>query len=360
VLDEPPEITEPVAEPVIVPAAACNGHALETTPDRHSPLHTPKAATALILKSLLSPGDIVVMTAAVRELHRQYPGQYVTDVRTSAREIWEHNPFITPLDEHDPEVRTIELHYPLINQSNQRPVHFLEGYCEDLANQLGLASLRPQEFCGRIYLTELEQGWMNQVEETSGYRGPFWLINAGAKRDYTCKQWPTEYYQAVVDYFRGRIVFVQIGAEEHQHPALQNVIDLRGQTNHRQLIRLVYHASGVLTGVSYPMHLAAAVPCGPLASRAGTARLRPCVVVNGGREPPHWEQYPGHQFLHTIGALKCCATGGCWQSRVVPLGDGDRKDRDLCEQPQAGYPRCMWLIQPIDVVRAIERYLCLN
>nr|HQU44778.1 hypothetical protein [Pirellulales bacterium] len=77
----------------------------------------------------------------------------------------------------------------------------------------------------------------------------------------------------------------------------------------------------------------------------------------GGREPVHWEQYPGHHYLHTIGALSCCATGGCWKSRVTALGDGDSKDRDLCEQPQAGHPRCMWLIRPEDVIRAVERCL---
>jgi ADP-heptose:LPS heptosyltransferase/SAM-dependent methyltransferase len=349
--------------------------------------------TKIILRTGQCPGDTVVMTAALRELHRQYPNQYQTDVRTCAREIWEHNPFITPIADDDRDVRTIQMHYPLINQSNQRPVHFLEGYCDYLACQLGLPSLRPQEFRGDIHLSDEERGSISQVEETTGYDGPFWLVNAGSKNDFTCKQWPLESFQAVVDHFRGRITFVQIGAAEHNHPPLWGVIDLRGQTDHRQLIRLVYHSAGVLTGVSYPMHLAAAVPlkgfwhpegtrgsgfrekesvgnalCGvPPASENSTdlnpkskiqnpKSLRPCVVINGGREPPHWEQYPGHQLLHTIGALDCCATGGCWKSRVVALGDGDQKDRDLCQQPVAGHPRCMRLITPDDVIRAIEKY----
>lgn len=306
----------------------------------------------LILRSFQCPGDVVVLTAAVRELHRQYPRKYETDVRTSVPAIWEHNPDITAIDDGDLEARAIDMHYPLVNQSNQRPVHFLEGYCEYLASQLGLASLRPQDFRGHIYLADQERSWINQVEETTGYRGRFWLVNAGSKRDFTCKQWPVDYFQAVVDRFRGQVVFVQIGATEHEHPPLEGVIDLRGKTDHRQLIRLVYHSSGVLTGVSYPMHLAAAVPV-----PTWLGRLRPCVVINGGREPPHWEQYPGHQFLHTIGELTCCATGGCWKSRVVPLGDGDHKDRDLCTQPQNGHPRCMWLLSPRDVARAIERNL---
>lgn len=308
-------------------------------------------ATRLILKSGLCPGDVVVMTAAVRELHRQYPRRYQTDVRTSTPAIWENNPYLTAIADGEREARVLQMHYPLINQSNQRPVHFLEGYCEYLATQLGLPSLRPREFRGDIHLSEEERGWMNQVEETTGYAGRFWLINAGSKRDFTCKQWPLANFQAVVDRVRDRTVFVQIGAAEHDHPPLEGVIDLRGKTDHRQLIRLVYHAAGIMTGVSYPMHLAAAVPNPPW-----LRGLRPCVVINGGREPPHWEQYPGHQFLHTIGALDCCATGGCWKSRVVALGDGDHKDRDLCPQPVDGHPRCMWLITPEDVIRAIERY----
>jgi hypothetical protein len=70
------------------------------------------------------------------------------------------------------------------------------------------------------------------------------------------------------------------------------------------------------------MHLAAAVDSPPDAPRH-----RPCVVVAGGREPPHFTAHPHHQFIHTVGALRCCDDGGCWKSRAVPLGDGAEKDR---------------------------------
>lgn len=332
--------------------ATCLDPAAVAAEKKESPAQQPNAPRArLILRSFQCPGDIVAMTAAVRELHRQYPDRYETDIRTSTPAIWDNNPYVTALSEHEPGVRSIDMHYPLINQSNQRPVHFLEGYCEYLATQLGLPSLRPQQFRGDIHLSDEERAWMNQVEETTGHRGRFWLVNAGSKRDFTCKQWPLESFQKVVDRLHGRIAFVQIGASEHNHLPLKGVIDFRGKTDHRQLIRLVYHAAGVLTGVSYPMHLAAAVPTPPWLTG-----FRPCVVINGGREPPHWEQYPGHQFLHTIGSLDCCAHGGCWKSRVATLGDGDHKDRDLCHQPVDGHPRCMWLITPSEVIRAIERW----
>ena len=50
-------------------------------------------AQKLILKNLLSPGDIVALTAAVRDLHKCYPDQFITDVRTPCPHLWENNPF---------------------------------------------------------------------------------------------------------------------------------------------------------------------------------------------------------------------------------------------------------------------------
>src|SRR4030095_6610141 len=116
---------------------------------------------------------------------------------------------------------------------------------------------------------------------------PYWLVVAGGKFDFTIKWWHFRRWQAVVDHFRDKILFVQTGQKHHYHPALKSVLDLRGRSTLRELIRLVYHAQGVLCPVTLLMHLAAAVECKP----GGTA-ARPCVVVAGGREPPTWEAYP--------------------------------------------------------------------
>jgi ADP-heptose:LPS heptosyltransferase len=316
--------------------------------------------TRLILTCGLSPGDITVLTAAVRELHQQFPGRYATDVRTSCGAIWEHNPYLTKLEDGDPGVRRIAMHYDgqgghsswaNIHRSNQQPAHFLHAYCEHLANSLGLPSLHPREFRGDIHLSQEEKSWMSQVEETLGRRTEFWIVNAGGKRDYTAKIWPGEYFQEVIDRTKDRICWVQVGEAGHFHPHLEGTLDLRGRTDLRQLIRLVYHAGGVLCGVTFLMHLAAAVERPP-----GVHGLRPCVVVAGGREPPHWEAYPGHQFLHTIGALPCCATGGCWRSRALPLRDGSKHDGSLCEYPVDGFPLCMQLVTPDRVVDAVTLY----
>jgi ADP-heptose:LPS heptosyltransferase len=324
--------------------------------DRHPPARQVASRRKLILKNSLCPGDILMLTAAVRDLHLAHPDQFVTDVRTTCAALWEHNPYITPLDESDPAVEQIQCEYPLINRSNQAPYHVIHGFRMFLEERLGVR-IEPHAFHGDIHLSELEKGWMSQVEETEGLGTRFWIIVSGGKMDYTAKWWDPDRTQEVVDHFQGRIRFVQCGEAGHHHPRLRNVIDLVGKTDLRQMVRLMWHADGVVCPVTMFMHLAAAVE-----TRPGRPQHRPCVVVAGGREPPHWEAYPHHQFLHTNGALPCCDDGGCWKSRVEPLGDGDEKDGSLCLRPvtlRSGrkLPQCLDMISAADVIRAVENYL---
>ena len=92
----------------------------------------------LILRNFQSPGDIVMLTAAVRDLHNCYPGRFETDVRTSCPALWENNPHLVPLNEDDPDVEVVDCHYPLIHQSNHTPYHFLHGFIHYLNDKLGL------------------------------------------------------------------------------------------------------------------------------------------------------------------------------------------------------------------------------
>jgi ADP-heptose:LPS heptosyltransferase len=306
----------------------------------------------LILRNFQSPGDIVMMTAALRDLHLTYPGEFVTDVRTPCPELWENNPYLVPLEEGEDGVDIIDCEYPLIHHCNELPFHFIHGFMHFLNDRLGLA-MRPTAFRGDIHIAPIEKTWFSQVEEIVREPIPFWIVVAGGKYDFTIKWWDHGRFQQVVDYFQNRILFVQVGESGHEHPPLQNVIDLRGKTDLRQLVRLVYHSQGILCPVSLLMHLAAAVE-----TRPEMPRNRPCVVVAGGREPPHWEAYPYHQFVHRAGALRCCNHGGCWKSRVMPLGDGDEKDlpEHCCVDVVGTLPRCMHLITAEDVIRAVEIY----
>ena len=54
-----------------------------------------------------------MLTAAVRDLHAANPGQFETDVRTSADALWENNPHLTRLSEGAPGIETLDMHYPL-------------------------------------------------------------------------------------------------------------------------------------------------------------------------------------------------------------------------------------------------------
>jgi hypothetical protein len=293
-----------------------------------------------------------MLTAAVRDLHLCYPGQFVTDVRTPCSELWENNPHIIPLSDKDPEAEHLDCSYPLIDRCNEAPYHCLHGFIEFLNDYLQL-SIKPTAFKGDIHLSEQERIWYSQVHEVTRTDLPFWIVAAGGKYDVTIKWWDLKRYQQVVDHFRGKIQFVQVGDQGNHHPKLDGVIDLRGQTSLRELIRLVYHSQGVLCSVTALMHLAAAVPAKP-----GLPRNRACVVVAGGREPAHWEAYPGHQFIHTIGALPCCSEGGCWKDRTSRLRDGDKRDKrdHLCADVLAGLPRCMDMITAEEVIRRTEMY----
>jgi len=324
----------------------------------------------VLFRNHQGPGDIVMLTAAIRDLHLNFPGKFITDIRTSFMHIWEGNPYVewakgSPLDEKDPEVKAYDLGYPLIHQSNQGPYHFSEAFTEEIEDILNIR-IKRRIGKGDIHIRKEEDvwGWTERSTWFKEYnfdpQAEYWVIDAGHKQDFTCKFWGKGKFQAVVDYFKGKIQFVQIGHTAHIHPELNGVINLIGKTDDRQLIRLIWASSGVLTPVSLPMVLAAAIPVKP--GTCNGKKNRPCVIVSGGREPSRWQADTNHQFVHTCGSLPCCDNGGCWTSRVKPLGDGDEKDvKNMCyhvtiDDYGEEVPYCMHMISAQDVIRRIEMY----
>src|SRR5262249_39810383 len=132
-----------------------------------------------------------------------------TDVRTSAPALWENNPHLTPLAEGEPGVDSVEMHYPLIHQSNERPYHFLHGYPQFLEERLGLR-IPVTRFAGDIHLSPEEKQAPPPGSE-AGVPEDFWIVVAGGKYDFTAKWWDPVNFQAVVDHFRGLLTFVQVG-----------------------------------------------------------------------------------------------------------------------------------------------------
>jgi ADP-heptose:LPS heptosyltransferase len=331
----------------------------------------------VILENSFSPGDVVMLTAALRDLHRSYPHRFHTDVRTAHPALWDNNPYLTSLTKKRLNTRVLNCRYPLVGRSNRVPYHLIHGFIHDLNEQLDI-NIEPTEFKGDIHLSEAEKSSPSPLANIIEQDVPFWIISAGGKFDYTIKWWDIVRYQRIVDHFRGKILFVQVGEKSHHHPPLAGVVDLRGKTDLRQLIRLVYHAQGVLCPVTLLMHLAAAVE-----TRPEMPKSRACVVVAGGREPSQWAAYPHHQFIHTNGVLKCCESGGCWRARTFPLGDGSPMDKseNLCldvimhkngQRHRLGadwdtkkaspvedaryLPHCMDLITAHQVIQRIELY----
>lgn len=334
----------------------------------------------LLIRNHLSPGDILMLTAAIRDLHKAYPNLFSTDVETSADQLFENNPHITKLDRRDPELFVLQAEYPLINACNEGPWHFVETFHSGFETKLGI-QVKPTKMRGDVHISDLEKSWYSQIHDIVGRDIPFWIIDAGCKFDYTCKQWEISRYQEVVNRLP-EVPFVQIGTTErmeevddgkggkqwelkdkgHKHPTLQgpNVISLLNKTDLRQLMRLMYHAAGVITPVSFPMHLCAAVEMKSVYKR----KTRPCIVIAGGREPNQWEAYANHQYLHTCGQLSCCDNGGCWRSRIRKLNDGEVHDADdkICLFPVTGasgqlIPTCMDMITADQVVDHVRHYL---
>ena len=107
------------------------------------------------------------MTAAVRDLHRCYPGRFVTDVRTTWGALWDNNPWLRHLDENDPEVHTVDMGYPLINFSNRIPYHAIHGFADGVNEKLGL-EIKITEFKGDLHLSPAEASAPSPVAQILG------------------------------------------------------------------------------------------------------------------------------------------------------------------------------------------------
>lgn len=282
------------------------------------------------LRSPYTLGDVVVLTAAVRDLQQAHPGAFRISVEANAREVWENNPHVAeagPLD------RVIDLGGVTLDRSGATGRHYVHAYLDLINRRLGTAA-RITEIKGDIHLSARERRWHSDVWTLCGREIPFWIISTGGKLDIPLKWWDAKRAQQVVNALRGRIQFVQVGNWGCEHPRLDGAIDLRGKTNIRDLIHLVHYADGVLCGVTALMHLAAAVPTEHGCERAA-------VIVGGAREPAAWEAYPNHEYIGTAERVPC---SHCWKSRLID-----------CAHLREGVPLCMDAISPDEIVGRIER-----
>lgn len=299
-----------------------------------------KKSRKIILRQGQSPGDILTFTRALADFKLSYP-DYQIDVRTPAKEIWDNNPRLTPLDEKDNDVEIYTIGYDEINISGWSGLHFSDAFRHDIEKKVGVkikkTGIRPE-----LWLSKEELSWYNQAHCDLGWNGPYWIINAGRKPDNELKQyhrWP-EVVDLLNEYFKGKIKIVQIGHKDHIHPPLKGTLNLIGKTDLRQLIRLTYWAHGTIGPISLQFVMSAA------AWNEDFNNFQPSVCVAGGKEGVRWHLYPHVRYLYMNGALPCAKWDGCW------LGG----KQGLCKAIEKGVPRCFRMTKPHMIADAVISY----
>lgn len=286
-----------------------------------------------LLTSSLRLGDVLSMTAAVRDLKKKYGNKYLIRVQTSNMDIWKNNPHLSNFDG----VADIELNNLLgkVTGTKTSYLHITEI---------------PKVRINELLHTELEHGnsypdlYLTDEEKKKDFELPknYWIINTsfeqGRNSDgslkYGTKAWEDERFQEVVDKLPW-ITFVQTGIRSETYFSLKgnNVIDFVGKTNNlRDLFSLFYNCSGVICLVGGNMHMAGAFK-------------KPAVIIAGSSEPVTFEKYPFHRYIHNIGALNCSGDNGCWKSSI-----------NSCLNIINGIPKCKDMITSDDVVKEVLSY----
>jgi ADP-heptose:LPS heptosyltransferase len=293
--------------------------------------------TQLIFKQMQSPGDLMMLTVAIRDLHLTYPGWFETDVISCYPEVFFNNKYITYLPK-DQDIKVIDLDYgPYLHDLRKKKLHFSDCFIYMFNERLNLFIRKTCSY-GYINLTPYELSKKYFLSKF-GLKKPYWVINAGIKCDIPLKQYPPYLYQKVVNDLNNNSLFycdiVQTGHDHHIHPKLKGVINLVGKTNNlRDYFALIYHSEGCIGPVSLQMHVAAIFN-------------KPCIVIAGGREEPSWERYNNHIYLHTIGKLDCCRFEGCWKKSIgecITINENQR------------YAKCMEMISTDIVVTEVMQY----
>lgn len=305
-----------------------------------------------------SPGDILMLTSAVRDLYAAHNDKFLINVQTTAMPLWDNNPYLDrSITKQNCDIY-IRAESNLIHKSNFTPYHFIHAFVQDLQQKLKV-KIPVGNFQADIHLSLMEKKQPSLVQQITGEDKRYWLINAGHKMDFTNKMWSFAKYQQVVDILKDQVLFVQVGEknDKHKHRPLQGVINAVGKTNNpRDFVKLMYHASGVVGGVSFAHHLATMQP-----RKDRCLKSRGNVCIAGGRQPQTWQAYINEAYLHRCGQYPCCDYGGCWMARINRLDDGDSLDNRICALPVktsqgVDIPFCMESITVQQVVGAIRRY----
>lgn len=306
----------------------------------------------LILQELGPISSCVMLSGAIRDLHTCHPYSFQTDVRvaTICNSIFDHNPFITKIKGEDGQL--IHLHGHFINYAPYGAYHFSEAAALELEEALNIRIVYKKGY-GDIYIGQEDEELFEK--DSTKPATEYWVVNPVCESFFATKKWPTYRYEQVVDHFRGKILFAQIGPL-NENPLIPGVVDYRGKTL-RETIRLIWGSCGVLTCVTYPMCIAAAIK----PKKAFKGGVLPCVVIAGAREPNTWSAFLGQQFLHNCGMMKCADSKGCWKGSLSEDDPRILLNKGVCvdviRYKGESFAKCLSSISVREVVAAIDKYL---
>jgi ADP-heptose:LPS heptosyltransferase/glycosyltransferase involved in cell wall biosynthesis len=305
---------------------------------------TPEATDSGVPKEVLfhnrqAFGDILTMTAGVRDFKKTFPNARV-GVASTAMHIWDHNPNIDHSFRTNDTRKVVKVGPGfLTNKSNLWNFHMTNAFRMDIQNKLNLkivqGAMRPD-----IWMTEEEYKRPPLID------GAYWVFTYGGEPGWPVKQYHR--WQEVIDILKDYVTIVQVGVKKHPYPVLDNVVDYVGKTEDRDtgirdLFNIFLHAQGSLGLVSMHMHLSACFN-------------NPCVVLAGAREPSWFTQYFGHQYICTNGTMECSETKSCWACKLEGC-------RNLVNSEfiQAGHhtkriPKCVDIIDPEEIADGVFKY----
>lgn len=325
----------------------------------------------LLFKAPKGLSNELILSVAIRNLKLSHGNKFFVDILDGTPSLWDNNPYLTPLSPTDFNVIKINDIYNPMENSLMSFHHISSKYVQLFEDILNI-KINNHDFMPNIFLSmeETKNDILDKYDIDPS--SPFWIISNGGPSDNST-QWPNpEHMQEVVNTLCDKITFIQIGVEDEDvedEPGsknvkninfpLDNVKNLIGKTTLKEFIRLLYHASGVLTPPSFVMHATAAMqPKNPMIP------YKPCVVIAGGKESTNYNSYPVHKYLSSIGTLTCCSNGGCKISTCQILKDSELDgDTAVCYHPEKintdvdlVIPKCINIIKPKTIIDAITSY----
>jgi len=295
---------------------------------------TAEAPPEVTFKNRQAIGDIICMTGAVRDFKMAFPNTRV-GVITTAMHLWDNNNMI----DHQFKDNIVEIGPGWgTNSSNRLNHHLIDAFRASMEQKLGI-HIPPTATKPDLWMTEEE------INAKPIIQGPYWIIIPSGAPGWPSKQYP--YFGEVIKGLKDKIRFIQLGITG-QYPLIEGCDNLIGTTQDgttgiRDLFNLFYHCEGSLNLVSLAMHLSGSFG-------------NPCVTVGGAREPQSFIHYNGHQFIDTCGTIPC-GIKACWACKL----EGCKTLVQPSYEVTPGHiseqvPKCVDLIHPNEVIRAVERY----